>query len=59
MALAMEESVLPCIPTPPLVVALGWEEIPFWCRENLAQQGEKGAGTLGQGWGKARLQTAH
>lgn len=45
MALAMEESVLP---TPPLVVALSWEEIPFWCREYLAKPEEKRAGTLGQ-----------
>lgn len=26
----------PCIPTPLLVVALGWEEFSFWCRESLA-----------------------
>lgn len=32
---------------PSLVVTLGWEEISFWCRENLAQPGEKGAVTLG------------
>lgn len=44
----------PCIPTPLLVVALGWEEFSFWCRESLAWSGEKGAWRLGLGWGKSK-----